>query len=71
MSAYKATQEVLNGMSVGTEFTGTNLKLAVETIIPDAHYVSTYLRYLRYYNEDKIKIVCLHRIKSLYKKVCE
>ena len=62
---------IIDRLPVGAEFSGNNLKKDVTRLYPPARYcyADSALRKMR--GSRRKQIVCLSRIRSLYKKVCK
>lgn len=68
-SICKAVKLVIEGLPVGTEFSGKELKRMVVRILPGTRYKyeDTFLRCAR--KMCRSAFICISRMKSLYKRV--
>ena len=68
-SISKAVKVVIEGLPVGTEFSGKELKRMVVRLLPNTRfkYEDTFLRCAR--KMCRSSFICISRMKSLYKKV--
>ena len=68
-SISKAVKVVIEGLPVGTEFSGKELKRMVVRLLPNTRfkYEDTFLRCAR--KMCRSSFICISRMKSLYKRV--